>query len=384
MKKGISIIDKINKEIVDDDGIKNVLKVLKSGLLSKPEGGIYVKLFQKRISKLLGNKFSFVTSSGTSSLHAAMTLLKLKKNDEVLVPALTFVADASVVVQVGARPIFVDISEEDFNIDPQDVIRKINKKTKALIIVHMYGQPANINELLKICKKYNIVLIEDCAQALGAKYDNKLVGAFGDISCFSFYQTKHLVCGEGGLISTNNHEYAKILKSILNNGIKHPNIEDYDFNNIGFNYQMTEMQAALGLRQIERLDYLNKKRRKNANIYKKVLSETDIKFQKESNKTYNVYYYLTGILPDKLSKKRELFIKKILKEQIPIKKQYPLSIPEMEIFKKLSTYNITDTPVAEKISKRIFNLFVNPGLATKDIVHCAKTILKVYREIEKD
>jgi len=383
MKKSHSVINKINKNIVDETGIKNVVKVLKSGFLSKPEGGPYVKLFQNKMSHWLGKKFCFATTSGTSSLHAAIASLGLKQNDEVLIPALTYIADASVVIQEHAKPVFVDVSQKDFNIAPADVLKKITRNTKALIVVHMYGQPARMDELRQIAKENKLILIEDCAQAAGAKYKNKLIGSFGDISCFSFYQTKHIVCGEGGLIATDNTIYANILRSILNNGIKRSRLEDYDYDRIGFNYQMTEMQAALGISQLLRLNQLNRTRRKHAAIYRKILSETDIFFQKENKDGYNVYCYLTGLLPKKLAKKRNLFLSRVLKEKIPIKKQYPLSLTETEIFRKMSDVKLFDTPIAKDISKRIFNLYVNPGLEEDDIVHFAKTVLKMYQEIEQ-
>lgn len=381
MKKTSPVIDKINKYVVDETGIKNVVKVLKSGFLSKPEGGVYVSRFQKEMSRWLGKRFCFATTSGTSSLHAAIALLDLKEKDEVLVPALTYVADASVVVQEGARPVFIDVSKDDFNIDPDDVIKKINKNTKVLIVVHMYGQPAKMNELQKIAKENKLVFIEDCAQATGAKYKNKPVGSFGDISCFSFYQTKHLVCGEGGLIATNNAVYANTLRSILNNGIKRACLEDYDYDHIGFNYQMTEMQAALAICQLKRLNKLSTIRRKHAKIYKEILSDTDIYFQKENKDTFSVYSYLTGLLPKKMTKKREQFLSAILKQGIPIKKQYPLSLPETEIFQKILGGKLADTPIAKNISKRVFNLYVNPGLDVADITRFAKTVLKIYKKI---
>lgn len=383
MNKMFMAVDKINKYIVNEEGIKNVIKVLRSGFLSKPEGGIYIHLFQNRMSRILGKKFSFATASGTSSLHAAITSLGLKQDDEVLVPALTFMADASVLIQEHIKPIFVDVSNEDFNLDPVDVQRKITKNTKALIVVHLYGQPANMDKLTQIAKKNKLVLIEDCSQAAGAKYKNKPVGSFGDISCFSFYQTKHLVTGEGGMISTNNENYANRLSSILNNGIKRSNLENYDFDRIGFNYQMTEIQAALAVSQLKRLDKLNDVRRRNAKIYRELLSGTDIQFQKESVNTVNVYCYLTGLLPERLKSKRDLFVNRVLSAQIPIKKQYPLSLPETEVCRNLSLGNLMDTPVATNISKRVFNLYVNPGLEEKDVVSFSRIILKVYKEIDR-
>lgn len=373
--------NKINKNIVDNEGKKNVLKVLKSGFLSKPEGGHYVKLFQDKMSNLLDKKYSFATTSGTTALHAAIVSIGLKENDEVLVPALTFFADASVVIQEHAIPVFVDVSDKDFNLNPVDIERKITKKTKAIIVVHLYGQPANLDKLIKIARKYKLVLIEDCAQAMGAKYKNKFVGSFGDISCFSFYQTKHLVTGEGGMILTSNKKYADSLRSLLNNGIKRADLDAYDFDRIGFNYQMTEIQAALAISQLARLGKLNDIRRRNAKIYKELLSKTEIQFQKENINADCVYCYLTGLLPEKLANKRDLFISKVLNAGIPIKKQYPLSLPETNICRNLSLGDPRETPVATDISKRVINFYVNPGLETKDIVKYSKIILKIYNGI---
>lgn len=381
MKKQNSFLKKINKNIVNKDGINNVVKVLKSGYLSKPEGGIFVNLFQDKMAKIHNKKYGFATTSGTSSLHAAIASLGLKKNDEVLIPALTFMADASVVIQEQAKPVFVDISSEDFNIDPQDVIKKITKNTKAIIIVHLFGQPAKMDELRKIAHKYNLALIEDCAQAIGAKYKNKLVGSFGKFSCFSFYQTKHLITGEGGMILVNQSKYAEILRSILNNGIKRSNLDEYDFDHIGFNYQMNEMQAVLGISQLKRINKQNSIRRKFAAIYKRILAETDLQFQTETKNTQSVYCYLAVLLPPRLSNKRDLFVKKILAEGVLIKKQYPLALPETEICKKMNFNNSQSTPVAVDISKRIFNMYVNPGLNKSDIQYFAKIILKIYKEI---
>ena len=381
MIKTQDFIKKINSEIVSRSGVLAVVKVLESGVLSRPEGGPHVKKFQNRMSKLINKKFCFATTSGTSSLHAAIALLQLNKDDEVLIPAITFMADASVVLQEKAKLVFVDISKEDFNMDPADAIRKISKKTRAMIVVHMYGQPANMDKFVEIAKKYSLVLIEDCAQAMGATYKDRLVGSFGDISCFSFYQTKHLVSGEGGMIAVNSDKYAESLKSILNNGIKRSRLEDYDFDRIGFNYQMTEIQAAILLSQLNRLIRLNNTRIRNANIYRKILNDTDIQFQSTDSNSVNVYCYLTCLLPKRLCAKRDLFVAKVQKEGIPIKKQYPLSLPETEFIQKLFPNLPKNTPVACDFSKRVFNLYVNPGLDEVDINNFAQKILNIYKKI---
>lgn len=372
---------KVYKDIVDERGIKNVVEVLKTGFLSKPEGGAYVKALQNEMSKILHQTFCFATTSGTSSLHGAIASLDLKNGDEVLIPALANIADASVVIQERLKPIFIDVSENNFNIEPELIEKNITKKTRALIVVHMYGQPAKIDELRKIAVSNNLILIEDCAQAAGATYKGLPVGSFGNLSCFSFYQTKHIVCGEGGLIATNNAKYAYALSSILNNGIKRDNLDDYDYDRIGFNYQMTEIQAALTLAQIPRQTELNEKRRKHADIYRKTLADTDISFQEEATNTKNNYFYLTGLLPNKLHDKRDAFIEMLKDRGVPVKKLYPLSLPEIQIIRSLFKTNPQDTPIAQNITKRIFNLYVNPAFNDDDITKFAETTKNVYLKL---
>jgi perosamine synthetase len=287
MEKIERSINKINRGIVGKDEIKRVIKVLKSGLLSRPAGGPVVREFQELMAKKFEKKYAYATNSGTSALHLAISALGLKEKDEIIIPALANIADCSVVIQEHAKPIFADINSETFNIDPEDIKRKITPNTKAIIAVHMYGEPADINSIKAIAKKNNLVLIEDCAQAAGARYNKRYVGSFGDISCFSFYQTKHVVTGEGGMLLTDSERWLRIINSLANNGIKKDNLDAYDYDRLGYNYQMTEMQAALGIAQLKRLDELNKIRRQNAAIYKEQLKEIDIVFQKTSINTKN-------------------------------------------------------------------------------------------------
>lgn len=373
--------DLMNKSNVDSQGLKNVTRVLESGFLSKPEGGDYVKKFQENIAVYFDKKFAFATTSGTASLHAAVAVLGLNPLDEVLVPAVTFMADASVVIQEGAKPVFVDVLSEDLNIDPDDVEKKITKKTKAIIVVHLYGRPANLDRLMKIAKKYNLVLIEDCAQAFGARYKGKRVGSYGDLAICSFYQTKHLVCGEGGMVLTDNKRWADKLKSILNNGIKHPNVDLYDFDNVGFNYQMTEMQAALGVRQLERIEELNLKRRERAQIYVDTLLETGLKFIGDTKDSYCVYCYQTAILPKKYKNKRNMIMKKLKSLDVPIKNQYPMALSETELARRLKLTDPSETPIASELTKRVINLFVHPGLDINDVKYFATSIKKVISNI---
>jgi perosamine synthetase len=375
------IINKINKNIVSREEINNVIDILKTGFLSRPSGGPIANKFQTLMSKKLGQKYSFAVTSGTAALHLAIASLELGRSDEVIVPALANIADCSVIIQEGAKPVFADIDSNTFNIRPEEIERKITSKTKAIIVVHMYGQPAEMDEIRKIADNNNLILIEDCAQAAGARYKKKYVGSFGDISCFSFYQTKHIIMGEGGMVLTKSDKLSKIIGSIANNGIKKDNVDAYDYDRVGYNYQMAEIQAALGVIQLKKLEKLNKIRRNNAKIYKAQFKNTDIIFQKVGDYTENAYFYLTGLLPERLMIKRDIFLSRVKKKGVPIKNLYPLSLPETELMKVRGNY---ECPVAQTITKRLFNLYVNPGLNKKDIINFSKIIKRVYQNLNDE
>jgi len=374
-----TILDRINQSIVDDKDIQNVVAVLKSGFLSKPDGGPKVIEFQKLMADLHGKKYAFAVNSGTSALHCAVVSLELQKDDEIIVPALANIADCSVVLQEGGNPVFVDINPGDFNIDPAKIEEKITPRTRAIIVVHMYGQPARIKEIRKIADKHRLVLIEDCAQAAGAKYDDKYVGSFGDLSCFSLYQTKHVICGEGGVVMTNNEKCAKIITSVVNNGIMKHDLDAYDYDRIGFNYQLSDIQAALAIGQLQRLDKNNEKRRLNADIFRNLLQDTDIKFQYTDSATEHSYFYLTGLLPKYLSNQRNKFLDLLKSFGAPIKKLYPLALTEITLLR--SKVN-QDCLIAQDVTKRMFNLYVNPGLNNEDIEFMAKAVKKAYEIIK--
>lgn len=374
-----AILDRINHSIVDDNDIQNVVAVLKSGFLSKPDGGPKVIEFQKLMAGLHGKKYAFAVNSGTSALHCAVVALELQKDDEIIVPALANIADCSVVLQEGGNPVFVDISPEDFNIDPAKIEEKITPRTKAIIAVHMYGQPTKIKEIRKLVDKHRLILIEDCAQAAGTKYDNKYVGSFGDLGCFSLYQTKHVICGEGGVVMTNHDKYAQIITSVANNGIMKDDLDAYDYDRVGFNYQLTDMQAALAIGQLQKLDKNNGKRRLNAGIFRDLLRDTDIQFQHTDSATGHSYFYLTGLLPKYLSNQRDKFLDLVKSFGAPIKKLYPFALTEITLLR--SKVN-QDCPIAQDITKRMFNVYVNPELNHEDIEFMAKAIKKAYEIIE--
>ncbi|MDO8610904.1 MAG: DegT/DnrJ/EryC1/StrS family aminotransferase [bacterium] len=377
-----SIIDKINHQIMDEADVNRAIKVLRGGFLSKPDGGPMVVQFQNQMAAAHNQKYAVAVNSGTSAVHCAIAALELKPCEEVLVPVLANIVDASTVIQEGGRPVFVDIDPNSFNIDPEKIEIKINKNTRAIIVVHMYGQPVKIDEIKKISKKHNLVLIEDCAQAAGAKYKDKYVGSFGDISCFSLYQTKHIISGEGGVVMTSNDKFSKIISSVANNGIMKDDLDAYDYNRIGYNYQLTEIQGTLAIGQLKKLDKNNSKRRKNVELFKKLLKDIDITFQRTNSDSENVYFYLTGLLPKSLLAKRDKFIQIVKQLNTPIKKLYPMGLNEMTLLK--NKYPPQDCPISQDITKRVFNLYVNPGLDKADITFMANAVREAYKKIQQN
>lgn len=369
------VINQINRNILDNKEIKKVSQVLRKGLLSRPGSGPIAKEFQRQMMRVHKKKYAYAVTSGTAALHLAISVLNLKKGDEVIVPALANITDCSAVIQEGGIPVFADINPNTFNIDPDEIKKKITKNTKAIIVVHMYGEPVNMKEIVKIAKNYKLVIIEDCAQAAGAKYKGKYVGSFGDLSCFSLYQTKHIIAGEGGVVLTNKKDWFNKIDSLANNGIKKDDLDTYDYDLIGYNYQMTEMQACLGISQLKKLDRMNKIRRQNVQSYKEQFKNTGIIFQETNPQNENVYFYLTGLLPESLRHKRDLFVNKVINKGVPIKKLYPMPLTDVEVIKDRFYDKCI---IAKDITERLFNLYVNPGLTKKNIKIFCKKIIEVY------
>lgn len=359
--------------------INEAIKVLESGLLSRAGHGPLVKDFEKNFARYHDVKYAISTTSGTTALHTAICASDIGQGDEVLVPALTFVSTASVVFQEKATPVFVDIKSDDFCMDIADIERNITKKTKAMIVVHIYGHPVDMDGILRVAKKYNIIVIEDCAQAHGAKYKQKLVGTLGDIGCFSFYQTKNMTCGEGGMITTNNETIFSNCVALVNHGQIGDVVKTYDYDRLGFNYHMTELQAAIGNMQLTRLDIMNQKRRENASLYRSLLNDTELQMQEDNDEIGHAYYSLTALLPSRLAKKRNWFLDAMIKENCELNRIYPIPLNKASLFKPFKQ----SCPVAESVCARLFNFYVNPGIKHKTIINTCKAVKKILLFLKK-
>ncbi len=255
----------VARPAIGQEEISAVTEVLESGMLASGER---VVEFEKKFADFCGTNHAVAVNNGTAALHAALLAADIGPGDEVIVPAFTFVATASAVAMCGAKPIFADVDEQTFNIDPRHAEERVTPKTSAIIGVHLFGQPCDIEALQEICESHSLKFIEDAAQAHGALYKGSRVGGFGHFGCFSFYATKNMITGEGGMVTTSEKAYNERLRLIINHGQS----EKYLHTRLGYNYRMTDIGAALGIVQLKKLEKFNLRRRKNAEFYTANLS----------------------------------------------------------------------------------------------------------------
>ena len=261
--------------------------------------GRYIPEFEKKFSKFCKSKYAVTVSSGTTALHLALVSLGIKKGDEVIVSTLTNMASIFAILYIGAKPIPIDIGDDTFNLDVNLIEKKITKKTKAIIATHIYNFPLRVDLLKKICKKKNIIIIEDAAEALGQKLNNKLCGSFGDISIFSFYANKQITTGEGGMITTNNKKIYEYCNSLRN--LCFGKIDRFNHDGIGWNYRMTNIQASLGVSQLKRINTIVKKRHLVGRKYFNKLKNNKNIYIPETSRSYakNIYWVIAILIVNK-------------------------------------------------------------------------------------
>ncbi len=355
----------ISKPIISEREIEEVLKTLKSSHLTL---GKKTEEFEKKFSEYCGTKYGVATSSGTAALHTALLSLGIGKDDEVITTPFSFIASSNSILFVGAKPVFVDIDPKTYNINPNLIEDRITDKTKAILVVHLYGQPCEMDKIKKIAKEYELFLIEDASQAHGAEYKGRKVGSFGDVACFSFYATKNMTTGEGGMIVTNSEEIAEKCRLVRNHGQE----KKYYHTILGFNFRMTEMQATIGIEQLKHLDEWNERRIKNAEFFNKKLreiDELDLPFVIPGVKHV---FHLYTIRVKKMSNVE--FSEKLLKEGVDGRIYYPLPIHKQKLYMKLG-YN-DNLPNAEKASQEVVSLPVHPSLSKEDLNKVTRAVRK--------
>ena len=354
----------------------NVKECLDTGWISSE--GQYVKQFEKSFSNYNKRLFGVAVSSGTAALEIAIKSLNLKKGDEVIIPSFSIISTALCVVKLGLKPVLVDSDLYTWNMNPSEVISKITKKTKAIIITHIYGFPVDMKNILLVAKKRKIKIIEDSAEMIGQTYLKKKCGAFGDISTFSFYANKHITTGEGGMILTNNKNTYDKCKSLRNLcfGV---GSERFNHDDIGWNYRMTNVQAAIGCGQLKNISWIIRRKREIGRRYISILRKSNkIYIQPNKLKFANNIFWVFGVLLKKNSKiSRDQLVKKLSKFNIQTRNFFH-PMHKQKIFKRMKLFNKNQKfPNSDYLSKNGFYLPSGLGITNAEINFVAKSLLKI-------
>jgi len=353
----------VNTPLISKKDIESVSRSLKKGWISS-EGPDVIK-FEKKFSKFIQKKFCSSVANGTAALEIAVKALGIKKNDEVIIPNFTIVSNALAVLRQNAIPIPIDCDLENWNMKIHDIEKKITKKTKAIIATHIYGYPLEIDKIIKICKKFNLFLIEDAAEMIGHHYKKKMCGSFGDISTFSFYANKHITTGEGGMIATNSKKLDKKIKSLRN--LCFGKVNRFNHDDYGWNYRFTNIQAALGLSQLKNINKIvNKKKEIGKIYYEKLKNNKSIFIQKPKLNSSENIYWVVGILIKKKKNTAQQICKKLKKCGIQTRPFF-WPIHKQTFLKKINIRFKGYFPNSEYLSKYGFYLPSGIGLSHKKI-----------------
>jgi perosamine synthetase len=362
-----------NSNIPKND-IKVVSEILKSGWLTH---GKYTKQFEDLFASYTKSKFAITLSSCTAALHLSCLASGFKRGDEIIVPAQTHTATSHAVEYVGAKPIFIDIKDKRGLINTDQIIKKINKNTKGIIVVHTAGLSCDMKKIKKICFEYNLKLIEDCAHALGTRFNSKHVGNFGLTGCFSFYPTKQITTGEGGMLITNSKKIYNKIKELKAFGIdkdinNRTRAGHYDVKDLGYNFRMTDFQAALGLAQLKRYDLNLKIRRKNAYLYSKFFK--NIKGVTFPNYDPYASYFIFQVF---VKNKRNNLMDRLKEMNIGHSIHYAIPVPMMSYYKKKYNLKKKDYNNAILYGKENISLPTHPGI-NKNKIKLIVSLFKKY------
>jgi len=349
---------------------KAVFRVLDSGYyVLGPE----VEAFETKFAAYCGVNYAIAVNSGTSALHLALLAAGVGPGDEVIVPAMTFVATVAAVRYCGATPVLVDILPDTFNLDPQGLVAAITEKCKAIIPVHLYGQPANMDEIKEAARRHGLVVIEDAAQAHGAKYKGQRVGSIGNLGCFSFYPTKNLgACGEGGMVVTNDSKLAHTLRVLRDWGQEEKNRHDL----AGFNYRMDAIQAAILTVKLRHLDNWIEKRRTLAALYDSLLAKAGLSAPIVSPDTQHVYH----IYPF-LSANRDTLRNSLQGRGVSTGIHYPLPIHLQPAYGELGSAG--EFPIAEWLARQELSLPIYPELTEEQVSEVCSAMCDIHSGLSR-
>lgn len=359
----------VSKPIIGEEEIEAVNEVMRSGMLAQ---GPKVKELEESFADYCGVKYTIALNSGTAAIHTGLHALGVKEGDEVITSPFTFVASANPIIMVGGKVVFADVSEEDFNIDAKEIEKKITGKTKAIIPIDLYGQIYDYQKIKEISENTGLKILEDACQSVGAEQDGRRSGCFGHAAAFSLYATKNMMSGEGGVLVTDDEEVAERCKQFRHHGQSEKT--RYEYWDLGFNYRMMDLQAAIALSQLKKIDEFNRKRIKNAAKLSEGLKGIEglvVPPVKKDNK--HVFHQYTIRITEGFKTTREELMNYLKEKGVGTGVYYPKPLHLHPHFARLG-YKPGDFPVAERLATQVLSLPVHPSLTDDDINLIIKSI----------
>ena len=362
----------IARPFTGDEEAEAVSGVLKSGMIAQ---GPKVRELEEKFAKLCNVKYAVAVNSGTAALHASLNACGVKQGSEVITTPFTFIATANTILMQNAKPVFTDVMEDTFNINTEEIKDKVTEKTKAIVAVDLYGHLCDYDEINEIGKN-KIPVIEDACQAVNAEHNGKKAGSFGDMAAFSFYATKNITCGEGGIVTTDNKDYADNIKLFRQHG--RSKMSAYEYIDLGHNYRMTDISAAMLLEQIKKIGFITEKRIENAAYLSEGLGKIKgIKVPVIKEGFKHVFNQYTIKIDDGFKLKRDELMEHLNEKGISSAVYYPKPLHLCEHFRKLE-YKEGDFPVAEKLSKQVLSLPVHPHVTKEQL----DLIINAFEELK--
>ena len=366
----------VNEPLLNGNEKKYLNECIDTGWISSE--GPFVERFEKEFSSRLGRKHGIAVTNGTSAIDVAIEAINIEPEDEVIVPTFTIISCIHQIIRSGAVPIFVDADPYTWNMNVNHIEKKISPKTKAIMVVHIYGLPVDMDPVLEICKKYKLKLIEDSAELIGQTYKNKPCGSFGDISTVSFYSNKHITTGEGGMLLTDNDDLAKKCRELRN--LCFQSKKRFYHESLGWNFRMTNLQAAIGLAQLERLDEFIKKKKLIGKLYNDYLNDLKIiQLPVASTKYAKNIYWVYGIL---LKESCNLDVKEIMNKLLSFgigTRPFFYALHQQPVLKKKKIFQTDSYPIAENLSKKGFYLPSGLALTMSQISKVSETLIKILK-----
>lgn len=356
--------------LIGAEEIQAVNEVLRSGMIAQ---GPRVAALEQAFADYCGTRYALAVSSGTAALHSALYAAGVGLGDEVITTPFSFIATINSILFLGAKPVLVDIDRQTFNMDVNRIEAAITPRTKAILAVDLYGQPADMSPLKKLAQDHNLVIIEDAAQAVGATYKGKKTGSLGDIGCFSLYATKNMMCGEGGLITTNNQDFASAIKRFRQHGMTGP----YEYAGLGCNYRLTDLQAAIAVEQLKKVDTFTRSRQDHAELLNQGLQNLPgiITPHLAANRTHAYHQYTIRITKAAALSRQELSAA-LTKREIGNGVYYPKPLHAYRHIANFG-YSIGDFPEAELVADEVLSLPVHPALTTEQVKYVISTIRNI-------